>query len=492
MLTYYGVPCSANTLDLPWNPPNPEPDGSDPFAWATPEPEELEPGVDAAMVLITRPGEDEWGLELLARTTTPTRHLAEQIAAEEAVRVPVFPIGGEWSDREPPWLVVVDEAGHSLWQAIIEIPDAPHEGGDEIAPVAMVVPLPPEARAVEVRGWDAATKIRVVGSAGVPEVTGLVTDIADGATLEPDDEVLIAFESGDSDGDRLRFTLLYTPDGEHWQVVRGPFEENEVGVPVGDLPSGAAPAFRVVAFDGWSAGEATLAAPELSAPRNAPNVLIRASEPRRYPLQATVRLEAAAFDLEDRALPGGAIRWASSADGELGTGGEIAIRTLSAGRHTITASATDSDGLTGSAKYELEVDGSVVEAVPAAELQAGIDGVFDRLGRGLEPAPAIDPHPDVIWLPLGIVGAVALGFVALIAVRCFRPGLATRGPNSKVPLPPELPIMASNVESSTPAETARDRILSSKIAKDVTSGKEEGADAGSSDVTLKGSKIQEN
>src|SRR5207249_4834818 len=56
-----------------------------------------------------------------------------------------------------------------------------------------------------------------------------------------------------------------------------------------------------------------------------------------------VLLAATATDAEDGDLST-AVRWASSRDGALGTGGALVLASLSVGSHTITASATDRDG----------------------------------------------------------------------------------------------------------------------------------------------------
>jgi hypothetical protein len=424
LLTYYGVSCSPTELDLPWNPPNPKPDGSDPFAGVTPPPEGLEPGVDVAVVLVTESDDGSWSLEMLARNSSPTLDLRERIAAETALGL----------DEARPLLVVLGPNGETTWQASIPRAYLPH-GSTGVAPSAMVVPLPPDASAIEVYGWDYTSKAKMEGSASVPTVAWLRKSTPDTAGVERGDEILVSFEFGDPAGDRLRFTLLYTPDGTHWQVVRDGTTEREVRVRVADLPSGDAPAFRIVAFDGWAVGEASLPVPELEAPRNPPRVLILAGGPATYPLGANVRLEASAFDLEDRALAGDAITWASSIDGPLGAGTELATRELSGGRHVITVTARDTDRLTGHATYVLTVDPTVVEARPDPELEAGLVAIFERLAAGQEPAPTPasgpDNHPDFLWAPIA-VGAFLLALAAVLAVRRLRVGRPPEGRSQDV------------------------------------------------------------
>ena len=71
------------------------------------------------------------------------------------------------------------------------------------------------------------------------------------------------------------------------------------------------------------------------------------------PANAAVRFEASAGDAEDGDLSY-RITWTSSRDGELGRTA-IFTRQLSAGEHTITASVTDSNGVTRSQTVKLRV-----------------------------------------------------------------------------------------------------------------------------------------
>jgi hypothetical protein len=87
-----------------------------------------------------------------------------------------------------------------------------------------------------------------------------------------------------------------------------------------------------------------------------PTVNIRAPLDRAtLGIREVVRFEGSAVDAEDGDLTY-KIVWASSRDGEVGTGG-VFSRTLSAGEHTITASVMDSSGATASARVNVRVDG---------------------------------------------------------------------------------------------------------------------------------------
>lgn len=60
-------------------------------------------------------------------------------------------------------------------------------------------------------------------------------------------------------------------------------------------------------------------------------------------------------DQHDITIPETNIIWSSNVDGELGTGSEITVSTLSLGNHTINLSATDSESLTGTAEISVAI-----------------------------------------------------------------------------------------------------------------------------------------
>ena len=74
----------------------------------------------------------------------------------------------------------------------------------------------------------------------------------------------------------------------------------------------------------------------------------------------TILFQGTASDTEDGDLTVSLV-WTSDIDGPIGTGGSFST-TLSDGNHTITASATDSDGKTGSASISIIVGSPPVEA----------------------------------------------------------------------------------------------------------------------------------
>ena len=92
-----------------------------------------------------------------------------------------------------------------------------------------------------------------------------------------------------------------------------------------------------------------------------------------------------ATDDEDGSLTG-AITWTSSIDGALGSGGSLAMSNLSVGTHTITASVTDSGGLSDSAAIQVTVE-EVIPPPPVnqpPEVQITAPGNNTSVDEGVE------------------------------------------------------------------------------------------------------------
>lgn len=75
-----------------------------------------------------------------------------------------------------------------------------------------------------------------------------------------------------------------------------------------------------------------------------------------YTAGETISFAGSATDPDDGAVTGDALAWTSDLDGQLGTGGSVARSDLSAGTHTVTLTATDTQGGQGSASVTVEVN----------------------------------------------------------------------------------------------------------------------------------------
>jgi len=100
-----------------------------------------------------------------------------------------------------------------------------------------------------------------------------------------------------------------------------------------------------------------VACAESSAPDNRPPAItITAPGAGASIAESTVvLLRSSATDPEDGVLGGSAVDWTSSLDGPLGTGGSLTVPTLSAGNHSLSATATDSRGVTATATVTITV-----------------------------------------------------------------------------------------------------------------------------------------
>lgn len=90
-----------------------------------------------------------------------------------------------------------------------------------------------------------------------------------------------------------------------------------------------------------------------------------------FALGASVTFIGSASDTEDGVLTGTSISWTSSIDGVLGTGSPVSTTTLTAGTHTITLTATDSSGYTGSSSISITVSPN---ASPTAAISSPANG----------------------------------------------------------------------------------------------------------------------
>ncbi len=83
-----------------------------------------------------------------------------------------------------------------------------------------------------------------------------------------------------------------------------------------------------------------------------------------YDLGASITFTGNATDAEDGNLTS-TMKWSSSINGQFGTGGSVSVGTLTSGVHTISASATDSKGVTGARTRTIVVDNKPVVTITA-------------------------------------------------------------------------------------------------------------------------------
>lgn len=179
--------------------------------------------------------------------------------------------------------------------------------------------------------------------------------IAEGTRLEG--RVRFEWQGSDADGDELTYTLLYSRDaGGSWLPLAVNLTEPSFEFSLDDIPAsvGKNGLLRVVTSDGFNHAIET-SPPMEFAGANPPRVFVitpnNGDTPSTY---GQMLLHGTAWDKEDTRIAD-QIEWSSDVDGALGTGSFLQYEGLSTGRHTITASVTDSDGMSDSHSVVIEV-----------------------------------------------------------------------------------------------------------------------------------------
>lgn len=175
-----------------------------------------------------------------------------------------------------------------------------------------------------------------------PKVT--ITNPATPATWPADTKQMVQWTGSDEDNDTLTYSIFYRQGEGEWQLLATELTESSYEVDVNAFAGGGESRFRIVATDGVNTGMAESAA--VTIPNKSPVALI--SDPLANTLFAPgqlVILQGSGLDPEDGRLPDGALSWSSNQEGALGVGPSIPVNHLRAGKHEITLTVQDSQGV---------------------------------------------------------------------------------------------------------------------------------------------------
>lgn len=218
---------------------------------------------------------------------------------------------------------------------------------------AMVLPWDARASLVVLRAGGRTLDIKPV-TANAPVVA--ITSPSAGATLNGAMATL-SWTASDRDGDPLTFAVQYSVDGgTTWETLVSDWTQTSYTLDLAKLPGSTNAAIRVLASDGIRTTAAQVGS--LTTPFGTPVPSIAPLAFGSLFVEAqTIVLEGSAQDKDDGQLAGDQLRWVSSLDGELGAGASLAldVSLLTEGEHTITLSATDSRGQTGSTTTTIQV-----------------------------------------------------------------------------------------------------------------------------------------
>ena len=119
----------------------------------------------------------------------------------------------------------------------------------------------------------------------------------------------------------------------------------------------------------------------VDAANTAPTVTITSpANGSSFVYEDTVTFTGSASDLEDATLS--SLLWDSSLDGPIGSGDTFSMSTLSVGTHTITASVTDSGGLSGSDQINISV--AAASSIFEVQVSTGSDDAEETATGGMD------------------------------------------------------------------------------------------------------------
>lgn len=245
---------------------------------------------------------------------------------------------------------------------------------------------------LELLAGETIIATRTMGS-GVPTVALLAPTGGE----KIDDALTISWQASDPDAtDRLLFTVQYSPDnGRTWRVLLSDFpnlsDGDTVTLALNDLSgipaSTTGGVIRVAASDGFNTTLAT--SQPFSVANRAPEPHIHTPGSAALPTGQIVELSGSANDAEDGGLSGAALSWALNGT-PIGTGQAQTLAGLAPGTYTLTLTATDSAGKTGTATSTFTI--APLE-VPSSATAPVLDGVCEAAYAGATPLP-IRPYAD--------------------------------------------------------------------------------------------------
>lgn len=176
------------------------------------------------------------------------------------------------------------------------------------------------------------------------------------ASFLPSRKVHLAWNARDADQDRLFVRLeISADDGKTWRELPGTFEDrSSIDLDFRWIQASDATRLRATVSDGLRCARDEFG--PFVVPKRPPMVRIRQTYKPQIKQADTLDMRVDVGS-ENGAVDDKAIIWTSSLDGELGRGRTITFagKDRSLGKHTVTATFTDSAGLTSSHQLDVEL-----------------------------------------------------------------------------------------------------------------------------------------
>jgi hypothetical protein len=224
---------------------------------------------------------------------------------------------------------------------------------DDTNPHSLLASLavPYDVNTAEIQLWQGGTLIDSREASDNPPTVQLLSPNG-GQTVG--NSLTVTWDADDADGDWLLYTLQYSNDnGQSWQVIA-----NELITPTYTIEDTSAMAgsngqslIRVIASDGWHTAY-DQSDTTFTLPLHAPEVFIH-NETEFF--TDTIELIGSAIDAEDFQLTGESLRWSVDALGIVGWGETAVLQDMPPGSYQVTLTATDSDGMVGTATLTIVV-----------------------------------------------------------------------------------------------------------------------------------------
>jgi hypothetical protein len=247
-------------------------------------------------------------------------------------------------------LRLLDESEQVLAEQAFDLPDEGNPVG-ETRSFNMLMPYDPATAAI-VLAEDSTELARQTVSPSPPSVEVLSPNGGENIS----GTMTIEWDASDPDGDTPLFTVQYSPNGgADWQTLATDYYTQTLVL--GDLstiPGSNNALIQVMASDGVNTASDTSDGPFQVATQPPDAHISQPTNEAVFTTDVQIILNGNGLDAEDGPLGDSALQW--FVDGaSVGAGKELALSSLSAGRHVITLKAVDSDDDKGTHSVQILV-----------------------------------------------------------------------------------------------------------------------------------------
>jgi hypothetical protein len=217
---------------------------------------------------------------------------------------------------------------------------------------------------------DTATaSITVTSLNDAPTVT--ISDPANGATFDEGEVISFSATASDVEDGDVTASLSWVSNIDGTISSGGSFSRSDLSVGVHTITATATDSGGLT-----GSGQVSIT---INPANTAPAVTISApADSVTFTAGETINFSGTAGDVEDGDVTA-SLSWVSNIDGTIGSGGSFSRANLSVGVHTITASVSDSGGLTGSDQVSITVN--PINMAPTVTTNAPTDGATFTAGE---------------------------------------------------------------------------------------------------------------